>query len=65
MRTIEEARKQLIDRGWDFNRANALAYAVTSLEDAAEDLAEIDDPITAIWSNEVRELADHILTDRR
>lgn len=65
MATIAEIRDRLVARGWDETRADTLAFAVSNLEDAAEELAGIEDPIADGWSNEVRILADHILTDRR
>ena len=63
--TVAETRDALIARGWPIALADTLAFVVVHLGMAANLLADIEDPIVTGWSNEVRILADHILTDRR
>ena len=64
--TVSETRDVLIARGWPATIADTLAFAVVHLGMAATLLADIeDDHVVALWAQDVRGMADHILTDRR
>ena len=63
--TVAAVRERLIARGWEATKADTLSFAVIHLMDAADELAEIEDRIADLWSQEVNLLADHILTDAR